>query len=52
MYSCLVLFGPIATDRAYYAGESIVLEERDAVVLAGYGLVEILSPVKPIFFTL
>lgn len=49
LYSCLVLFGPIETNRKYYEGETIVLEERDAVILSSYGLVQILGPVEPVF---
>jgi hypothetical protein len=49
LFACLVLVGPIVTDRFYYAGETIVLEERDATILAFYGLLEILGEVTPQF---
>lgn len=49
MLSCKVLVGPISTDREYQAGESIVLSDKDASQLAGYGLLEILGEVEPKF---
>lgn len=49
LFACMVLVGPISTDRFYYAGETIVLEEKDATLLAFYGLVEILEEVAPRF---
>jgi hypothetical protein len=49
MLACKVLVGPIATDRPYNAGETIVLDEKDANQLASYGLLEIVGEVAPKF---
>jgi hypothetical protein len=47
MFSCKVLFGPIATDKEYHAGETICLELSDANTLSDLGIVEIGEEVKP-----
>ncbi len=49
MFSCKVLTGPIATDREYHVGEIICLEQKDAEVLSGYNLVEIIEEVAAKF---
>jgi hypothetical protein len=46
---CKVLCGPLAFDRIYHEGESVVLSSNDAEQLSKYGLVEIIGEVKPMF---